>query len=61
MNEIDPYSKINWKDLYKDCQKFNPEDFENDIAYPKLLKRLNEGLCLGCGKKECTCKSKKGI
>lgn len=31
---------------------------ENDIAYPKLLKRLKEGLCLGCGKKECQCKSK---
>lgn len=30
MNEIDPYSKINWKDLYKDSQNFNPDDFEND-------------------------------
>lgn len=34
---------------------------ENDIAYPKLLKRLEEGLCLGCGKKICKCKSKKEI
>lgn len=25
----DPYSKINWKDLYKSSQKYNSEDFEN--------------------------------
>ena len=34
---------------------------ENDVAYSKLLKRLNEWLCLGCGKKFCKCKSKKEI
>lgn len=34
---------------------------ENNIAYDKLIKRLDNNLCLGCGKKVCKCKSKGDI
>ena len=31
----------------------------NSPAVNKLSERLNQNLCLGCGKKKCECKSKK--
>lgn len=39
--------------------QFGREDIGIDTpANTKLTKRLLEGLCLGCGKKVCKCKSK---
>lgn len=29
---------------------------QNSPAHRKIQKRLSEGLCMGCGKKECQCK-----
>jgi len=31
------------------------------FAHRKLEKRLKQGLCLGCGKSICTCKSNGGL
>ncbi len=30
-------------------------------AWNKLFRRMRAGLCLGCGKKPCECKSKKDL
>jgi hypothetical protein len=41
------------------CGHFNCDPISPDtIANRKIQKRLKEGLCMGCGKKECTCKHK---
>ena len=45
---------------YCSCGHFNcdPMMSSNSPAQRKIRKRLKEGLCMGCGKKECQCKHK---
>lgn len=50
-------------DIDFDGAHFNGEPttiFRNTPAFKKMLHRYYENLCLGCGKKECQCKSKMG-
>ena len=52
------------KDRYKSislcsCGHFNCDTYHSDSpAHLKIQKRLRDGLCMGCGKKECKCKRK---
>lgn len=48
------------KDLgFDGAHQFGQPVYGNSPAWNKLYKRMKSKLCLGCGKKPCTCKNKK--